>query len=214
MKNVLICIDRDGTIIYDKKKRPRYYIGSQPDWKSKIKFLKDVVKGIKLLNKQLPNAPIYVITNQPGIAIKNLKLLTFKRATEVCNEVVRRLKKKGAMTKGCLICPHAIPKYIKTHPEYKFDKKLIHKNCPCFKPHAGLTKVALKSEGFKASNTNIYIIGDRASDVKTALKIKGTGILVPFEEERIEEVKKLKSKKTYIAKGFLDAAKYIIKREK
>ena len=124
MKNVLICIDRDGTIIYDKKKRPRYYIGSQSDWKSKIKFLKDVVKGIKLLNKKLPNAQIYVITNQPGIAINNLKLLTFKRATEVCGEVVRRLKKKGAMTKGCLICPHAIPKYVKTHPEYKFDKKL------------------------------------------------------------------------------------------
>ena len=51
---------------------------------------------------------------------------------------------------------------------------------------------------------------DRASDVQTAIHAKGTGILIPFENEpgREEKVKRI----IYVAKNFLYAAAYIRKR--
>jgi len=78
---------------------------------------------------------------------------------------------------------------------------------------------ALKKEGLKKSNTNIYVIGDRISDIKTALKVNGKGIFVPFkgEKEEIEKINKIKNKNKksiYLAKNFLDATKLIIKKEK
>ena len=44
---ILVCLDRDGTINKDEN----YFLGSTEDWKSKVKFLPGVVKGIKLLNQ-------------------------------------------------------------------------------------------------------------------------------------------------------------------
>ena len=84
MKNILVCLDRDGTLIYDNKCN----LGSQSDWKKKVKILPGVIKGIKELNK-IPNIKIYMTTNQPGVAVKEFKLLTLKRAHEVCRYVVK-----------------------------------------------------------------------------------------------------------------------------
>ena len=53
-KNILGCIDRDGTIIYDKK----YHLGHQINWKRKVKLLENVVKGLKKLRK-IKNIRIY-----------------------------------------------------------------------------------------------------------------------------------------------------------
>ena len=56
----------------------------------------------------------------------------------------------------------------------------------------------------------IYFIGDRASDVKTAQNVNGTGILVPYKKEPGEKIKtrKLKGKKI-IKKTFLEAINFI-----
>ena len=75
-KNILIGIDRDGTIIYDKK----LHLGSQRNWKSKIKFLSGTISGLKTLKKNIPEAKVYMVTNQPGVAVKNFPLLNKKRA--------------------------------------------------------------------------------------------------------------------------------------
>lgn len=200
-KKLLVFLDRDGTIIHDNK----YHLGHQKNWKKLVKILPNVVNGIKKLNKL--GAHIYIITNLPGIAIKEFKLYTPKKANEVCKYVIKQLKKKGANVKGYVLCPHANLEYVKKHPQYTFNKKYIHKNCPCFKPHTGMIKKALKKE----KNSNIYVIGDRASDVKTGINAKGHGILVPFKNRKEEpkKVKKIKSKRKYIAKNFLDAVKFI-----
>jgi len=60
------------------------------------------------------------------------------------------------------------------------------------------------------------VIGDRASDVKTALKMNGIGILVPFKNQlgQIEKTRKIKSENKYIAKNFLAAVKLIINIER
>ena len=209
MKKILIFVDRDGTLIYDKK----YYLGSQNNWKSKVKFLPYVIRGLKLLNKNL-NPNIYMITNQPGVAIKNFPLLTLEKAHEVSLYVMKLLEKKGVFLKGYDVCGKAHLSYARKRSEFEFDKKLIG-NFSCIKPKPGMINIILKNEKLNKEQIKIYVIGDRFSDVKTALNAKGCGIMVPFKNEKgeKEKVRRLNSKNKYIAKNFLGAAKIIINRE-
>jgi D-glycero-D-manno-heptose 1,7-bisphosphate phosphatase len=211
-KNTLICIDRDGTLIHDDK----YYLGKQSNWKKLLKFHPGVIEGIKILNK-IPNSKLYILTNQSGIAVKEFKQLTLKRANEVCKEILIRLDKKNAHLDGYFICPHVPPSYAKKYPNRKLNKKLVC-NCTCIKPKPGMVYKALKDAGLKSSNTNIYVIGDRFYDAKTALNVNGFGILIkspdePFQEEKLKKLSKSEIKNTHIANNFLDASKFIMKRE-
>lgn len=205
---VLICVDRDGTIDYDKK----YHLGHQRNWESKVRVLPNIVKGLKLLRK-IPNSKIYMITNQPGVAIKEFPLLTEKKVHEVCQYILKQLNKKGVSLDGYEFCGKASPSYVKRHPQFTFDKKLVG-NFSCIKPKPGMIENIMKKEKLGRS-TKIYVIGDRFSDIKTALNAGGFGILVPFKNEpgEKEKVEKLKIKNRYIAKDFLDAAHFIKKNE-
>jgi len=209
LENVLVCIDRDGTIVYDNK----YYLGRQRDWKSEVKFLKNVVKGIKKLMK-IKNIKIYIITNQPAVAIKDFPLLTQRKAEEVSQYVIDMLKEKGAIIDGFKVCGHANSSYVKRKKEFKFDGKYVC-DCPCIKPKPGMVIDVLKKESLKKSNTSIYVLGDRLSDVQTGINAKGWGILIPFSNMKgeKEKVKRLKSKNKYIAKDFLSAAEFIVSKE-
>jgi len=211
-KNILICTDRDGVLIYDRK----YYLGKTHDWKKKIKILPSVVEGMKLLHKKIPNAKIFMVTHQPGVAVREFKLLTEERAHKVCEEVLHRFSKKGVPFHGYFMCPFADSSYIHRKDLFKFHKKYVCE-CTCVKPNIGMILMALRGADFEWKDTDIYMMGDRASDVRMGLKAKGTGILVPFGNEpgQIEKVQKMKEKKRiFIADNFLDAAKYIIKKAK
>jgi len=214
-QNILICIDRDGTLIYDDK----YYLGRTNNWRSKIKFLRNVVRGLREVNKRLPLAKIYMITNQSGVAVKDFPFLTEKRANEVCQAVIDILSKKGVRVDDYVLCPHVSLEYAEKS-ELKIKKNFIC-NCSCIKPSPGMVAKALRKEKFKKENTRIYVIGDRKTDVETAHNISGIGILVPFKNESKEDVKLLKHKKnkffkdrTHLAENFLDAVRYIIRKEK
>jgi len=210
-KNLLICIDRDGTLIYDKK----YHLGHQKDWKNKIRVLDGVVKGIKLLRKKFPEAKIHMMTNQAGVAIKEFPLLDEKRAANVCSYITNLLKKKGANLNRYALCGRADPSYVRSHPQFTFNKKFVG-NFSCRKPNPGMINGFLKEEGWKKSNTSIYVIGDRLSDVETALRVNGSGILIPFKGELGEDAKfmKKKHKKAYMVENFLEAVELIIEKEK
>jgi len=117
-KNILICIDRDGTLSYDM----RYHLGHTNSWKRKIRFLDNIVPGIKKLRK-IKNVKIYMVTNQTGVAIKDFKLLTLQRAHQVCQHIMDKLKDKGAELDGYEICGKADFAYTKKRSQYKFDKK-------------------------------------------------------------------------------------------
>lgn len=211
-KATLICIDRDGTLIYDNK----YHLGHQRNWKRLVKFLPKTIDGLKLIKKKLPQAKIYMISNQSGVVIKNYPLLTLEKSKDVCEYILEKLKSKGTELDGYKICGHVDENYVKRRPQYKFDKKLVG-NYSCIKPKIGMIREALKELNWKIKETNIYVLGDRYIDVRTGLNAKGYGILIPFKEEpgNIERtkryVKQKDKKKIFIAKDFLDAAKYIIK---
>ena len=213
MKPVLIFLDRDGTIDYDRK----LHLGHQRNWKSKVRLLPGVVKGMKVLQK-IPNSKIYMITNQSGVAVKDMPLLTPKRANDVCKFVIDRLKENGVRVDDYELCGFADKKYVKTHPQFKFDKRLV-KDAPCRKPKPGMLKSIMKRAGFKRKDVKIYVVGDRYSDVKTALNIGGFGVFVPFvnepgQDKKVrEKVRGKDKKKVYLAKNFLDVARFIRKRE-
>lgn len=211
MKTTLICFDRDLTLIYDN----RYHLGRQRNWKSLIKILPKVVSGLKLLRKKLPNAKIYFITNQPGVAIKEFPLLTHEKAHEVCKFVVKTFEKKGFKFDGYGVCEKATPEYVKRKKgKYTFDKKMVG-NFSCFKPKPGMANQILKKEGLEKKDIKFYIVGDRASDLQMAKHFNGWGILTPHKQrlQEVDKSKKTKSNKKYIAKDFSDAIKFIIKKE-
>ena len=159
-----------------------------------------------------------MITNQAGVAIKNFPLLTQKKAEEVCRFVMDRLEDRGVEIDGYELCGRASPAYVnkkkKAGSGYRFDRKLVG-NFACIKPKIGMVERALEKEGLRLGNTNIYFIGDRLSDVKCGLNAGGYGILVPFSNrpDEPEKVKKLKNRKKYIAKDFMDAVRFIVGRE-
>ena len=209
-KNILICIDRDGTLIYDDS----YHLGSQKNWKSLIRILPNIIRGLKLLRKNIPESKIYFITNQPGVGIKQFPLLTNKKAHEVCEYILKKFAEKGFKFDGYEVCSKASPEYVKRKKgKYTFNKRFVG-NYSCIKPKAGMIKSILKKENLLEKDTEIYVVGDRKSDIQTALNINGFGILVPFvnRPEEKNKVKRLKSNKIYLSKEFLDACKFIIKR--
>lgn len=210
MKKIpVICFDRDGTLIYDKK----FHLGSQKDWKKKVKILPNVVSNLKRLRKLIPNAKIYFITNQPGVAVKEMPLLTWSKANEVCKYVLNLFKKKGFVFDGYRVCGKSTFEWAKKHPEFTFDKRLVG-NFPCFKPRPGMINDILQKEKLKKKNIDFYILGDRASDTLTAKHFNGWGILVPFVN-RPKESRKLKDvkwKKKYSSKSIKDAVDFIIKK--
>lgn len=208
MIRTLICIDRDGTLIYDGKKH--LYLGRDDEWQSKVRILPHVINGIRALNK-IPDSAVYMITNQPGVAITDFPLLSAERAHEVCKYVIDEIKNAGGRIDGHFLCPHADRVYVKNHREYHFDEELVC-DCDCIKPGLGMVFNALRSEGVTRENAKVFVVGDRASDVKTALNIGGIGILIPFENQpgEHETVRRLSDEsRIYIARNLTDAAKYI-----
>jgi histidinol-phosphate phosphatase family protein len=211
-KKTLICIDRDGTLIHDEKYH--LFLGKDNDWPSQVKILPDVIDGLKKL-RNIPNASIYMVTNQPGVAIKDYPLLTLEKAHEVCRYIVSKIREMGAIMDGYFLCPHADPEYVGKKPGVNFDAKLVH-DCTCLKPALGMVFDALAVENITADNANIYVIGDRASDLLTALNINGFGILIPFENEPGEEEKVRRfddQRHILIARNMIEAAEFISKRE-
>jgi len=214
MKKTIICIDRDGTLIYDSKNH--LFLGKDDAWESQIKLLPHVIDGLKVLNG-IPDSAIYMITNQPGVAINNYRLLTPERAHEVCRHIVSMIKNMGAHIDGYFLCPHASPDYVKKKPDMNFDKRYVHDNCECLKPALGMIFNVLEAVDTTPGNANIYVIGDRTTDVQTALDINSIGILIPFENQPGEEEKTRKfadQAHVHISADLLKAAEWIIDRER
>lgn len=212
MNQILICIDRDGTLIWDGK--PRLFLGKDNDWPSMLHILPSVIEGLKKL-KDLPQAKTYMITNQPGVAISDYPLLTLERAHEVCRHVLGSLNELGARFSGYFLCPHAPSEYVRDNPNVTFDSRFVQE-CQCFKPRPGMVYEALEAENLRPEDAHIYVIGDRATDVAVALHFNGFGILTPFENEsgQIERTRNLDSQEhIFIARDMVHAADFILTRE-
>lgn len=211
IKKVIVCIDRDGTLINDDK----YYLGRDEEWRTKVEILPGVVEGLAIING-IAGAEVYMITNQSGVAIADFPLLTIDRAHEVCRYVLARLRAAGGDIAGYFLCPHVSPLYARMKPTVKFDGELACE-CHCLKPRLGMVLDALKAANVTEDSADVFVVGDRLSDVQTALNINGTGILIPFVNEPGEEekVRALTDQSgIFIADNLVEAAEFIRSRQK
>lgn len=209
MKKPIVCIDRDGTLIHDT--REHLFLGRDEDWKEQVRILPKAVEGLQLLNT-IPDAAIYMVTNQAGVAISDYPNLTEEKAHEVCRYVMAEFEKKGASLHGYFLCPHATPAYTSRKPDVNFHPELVH-DSQCLKPAPGMIMQALEATGVPPADADVFVIGDRESDVRAALNAGGTGILIPFVHEPGEEEKvhrMIQKDKIFVAEDMVRAAEIIL----
>jgi len=211
--HTVVCSDRDGTINRDDN----YYLGSDPAWRGQVEFLEGVIEGIKLI-KTIPNSHLFIVTNQSGVALRGgvFDKLTEERVDEVNRYLLTELKNRGAQVDGYFACPFVDSEYVRRakRKSRECNPDYVQDGHPDLKPNPGMLERALKSLDLSKEDCNIFMIGDRASDVEMGLRGGGTGILVESPKTiELEDRAKVESLdgKVYIAKNFLRAAEYIVK---
>jgi len=152
MKKPAVFLDRDGTI-----NEQMGYINHI----SRFHLLPRVGEAIRMLNES--NVPAIVISNQSGVGRGYYpEALVYK----VHDEMKRLLGLEGAQLDGIYFCPH--------HPEAKIEQ--YRAACQCRKPRTGMLIKA--AEDLDIDLTKSYVVGDRWSDLKTAVNCQATPVLV------------------------------------
>lgn len=166
---------------------PGYYIYKIEDFK----LLPGVIEGLKALSKKFI---FVVVTNQSGIG-RGAHTLT---DTEKFNEkLIDELKKDGIEIKKIYVCEHA--------PE---------DDCDCRKPSIKFVKEAEKE--FDIDLKNSWVMGDKPIDIEMGEKSgpKTIYVLTGHGKEYLNNLQNSNLNPNFIAKNFLQAAKFIINNSK
>lgn len=147
-----VLLDRDGTI-----NEQMGYINHV----SRFVMLPDAASAIKKLNAR--GVPVAVVTNQSGLA---RGYFPEELLDQVHDKMNRALADEKAHVDGIFICPH--------HPEAKEEKYRV--DCTCRKPKTGLFDQASASLDIDLKMS--YLVGDRWSDLKAAVKCGAIPVLV------------------------------------
>ncbi len=150
-----------------------------------FKLLPNVIEGLRKLRKFM----IFIVTNQSGIGRGVYNLEDFKKFND---RVIYELGKHKIKIEKIYYCPHK--------PE---------DNCDCRKPKTKFLKEAEKE--FKIDLKRSFVIGDQKADVELGRNASCKPILVLTGNGR-KTRKEIKP--DFIAKGLLEAARWIIKNDK
>lgn len=148
-------------------------------------LVQNAVEGLKLLK----NYRLFIITNQSGIGRGHYKLDDFLKFN---NHLINTLKKHNIKIEKTYYCPHK--------PE---------DNCECRKPKTKFLKEAEKKYGIDLKKS--YVIGDKKADVELGRNASCKSILVMTGDGK-KTIKEIKP--DFIAKGLLEAARWIVKCQK
>ena len=147
-----VFLDRDGTI-----NEQMGYINHI----SRFQLLPGVAEAIRRLNEA--DIPVVVVTNQSGLA---RGYFPEELLVAVHEKMERLLAEQGAHVDGIYICPH--------HPEAKNEKYRLA--CNCRKPGTGLLVRAAEEKDLDLARS--FVVGDRWSDLKSAVACGATPVLV------------------------------------
>ena len=164
MKNKAAFLDRDGTIVEDQNYKNDH---------SKIKILKDAIKGLLILKKL--KFKLIIVTNQSGIA----KKIITKNKVNIFNKKLRDiLKKHKIIISKIYVCPHS-----------------VDESCKCRKPKGKFASLAKKT--FNLNLKNSIVIGDKITDKLFGKKYNIKGYLLN-KKTTIFDIAKRIEKKTLI----------------
>ena len=200
-KEILVCLDRDGTI----NKDPGYF-GRASNWKEQLEFYPGVIKEIERLNQF---AYVVVISNQAGVA---RGFFDEQRVKDVNQEIDKRLRREGAVVDNWSYCLWVGSEYAKE----KEIRELTYVNDVMAslmrKPATGMVSQAICD--LRIAPKEIYFIGDKSSDVQTGLNAGGVGVLFynggnGGDVEVAKRMQKIPEKKILIVKSLEEAARVI-----
>ncbi len=152
------------------------------DREEKIELFPDTIEALRFLAEH--NFSVIFITNQAGIAEGRLNEQDFEK---IQNKVLEMISSSGVKVLKTYMCPH-VPQ----------DK------CECRKPKPSMLLDAMRE--FNLVPKNVYIIGDRESDINAGINAGVKTILV-----KTANVPVIADQATYTASTLLDAMKYVIK---
>lgn len=147
-----VFLDRDGTI-----NEQMGYINHI----SRFHLLPGVAGAIRRLNEA--RMPVVVVSNQSGVGRGYYPKSLVGEVHGLMGELLSR---EGARVDAIYYCPH--------HPEASDPRYRI--KCLCRKPQTGLLRQA--AQDLDLDLTASFVVGDRWSDLKTAVNCNATPVLV------------------------------------
>jgi len=143
-----VFLDRDGVInelVYHQEQE----VIDSPFTENQFRLVKNIPAAIKVLHTA--NYQIIVISNQPGVAKRQMSLSTFEKITQ---KMHRQLAAKNAHLDGEYYCFH--------HADAKLKKYRL--DCDCRKPKPGMLLQAAQELNLDLKQS--WFIGDNLSDVQ------------------------------------------------
>ncbi len=154
----------------------------------KFRLLPNAAEGLKKLQNM--GYRLVIVTNQGGIGLGYYTEEDFYR---VNREMFRQLAPAGVKIDKIYFCPHSVTE-----------------NCSCRKPNTALIERAVKDLNIDLSNS--FIIGDKTIDLETGRRAGIGKILVRTGHAGSDAL--YDTPPDYIARDLLDAAEWILQRER
>ena len=171
MKQKVLFLDRDGTIIVEPKDN------FQTDKFEKLAFLPNVISALKRIVNE-SNFKLVMVTNQDGLGTKSFPEKSFWGPH---NLMLSILETEGVQFEDIYI-----------------DKTFAKDNAPTRKPNTGLLTKYLDTSKYDLENS--LVIGDRLTDIQLAKNIGAKGILIGRSADTTDDDKlNQKALKPFIA---------------
>lgn len=188
LKDVMILLDRDGTLNRNYRKEPVYRI-------ELFELLPGAAEAVRSFNDL--GVRVAVVTNQGGINHegRSFDLETYKKIEDLMHE--RLLAESGAFVDDVFMCPHA-----------------DYENCDCRKPKTGLLRMAREKYGFDPGRS--YMVGDSEADIIAGKDFGVNTILVEsgWDKTVADKLSVEGVRPDHIFSDLLAAAKFIVKQIK
>ena len=160
MKQKLLFIDRDGTIILEPQ--DNYQI----DKFEKLAFLPNAISALKRIAEQT-DFHLVMITNQDGLGTKSFPEKTFWGPHQLMLSV---LESEGIVFDAIYI-----------------DRTFAKDNAPTRKPNTALLTEYFDKEKYDLENS--FVIGDRLTDIQLAKNLGANGILIGRSTDKTDDNK-------------------------
>jgi len=181
-----VFLDRDGTINVEIEylRRPE-----------ELELIPGAGEAIRLLNDT--GTPTCVISNQSGVA---RGFLTEADLVPIHERMLRELRRDGARINRIYYCPH--------HPTLGLPPYDIE--CECRKPQTGMLDRGARDFGLDLRRS--FVVGDRMGDVRAALNVGATAILVltGYGRKALEEITASGTPVHHVAGSIVEATAIIL----